>query len=167
MKGIFSTLHRKLPDNDIHTLIMNIVLKKCALISLIAAIAILFGFTSSKVDSKFKAIHISWLFTMLHDGELVPQRQSIDVFYSTDYLIARKRAWNFSIDTRLRRGSNEILDEKVTIDSNYIYYVSKRKGKYGLIFDSKSIKTGKYEKIDVDSFVRSTLTPPAFFYSVK
>lgn len=156
---------------------MKLVSKRGKLLFLIAVIAILYGFTCVKIDSKFKAIHISWLFTMLLDGELVPQRQSIDVFYSKDYLVARTRANNFTIDTRLRPGTNEVLHEKVTIDSSYVYYISKRGEKFGLVFDSLSIKndkhckldinTGKPIKLDVDSFIKSTLTPPAFFYGVK
>lgn len=156
---------------------MKIILKRAALLSFIGVIAILFGFTSNKVDSKFKAIHISWLFQMLTDGNLVPQRQSIDVFYSKDYLIARRRSFNFDIVTKLKPGTNVLLDEKVIIDSSYIYLISKRGEKFGLAFDSLSIKTdkhirldiktGKPVKLDVDSFIKSTLTPPAFFYSLK
>lgn len=156
---------------------MKIALKRGTLLSLIAVIAILTGFTSTKVESKFKAIHISWLFTVLQDGELVPQRQSIDVFYSKDYLIARTRLNNFTINTRLKPGTNEVIDEKVIIDSSYVYFISKRGEKFGLAFDSLSMKTARHIKLDVktgnpirldvDSFVRSTLTPPAFFYGVK
>lgn len=141
---------------------MKIILKRGALLPLICVIAILFGFTITKVDSKFKAIHISWVFQMLTDGELIPQRQSIDVFYSKDYLIARKRAFNFDISTKLRPGTNEVVDEKTTRDSSFIYYISKRGEKFGLAFNSF-----KHTKVDVDSFIKSTLTPPAFFYTVK
>jgi len=147
--------------------LMNMYFNRRNSLLVIAIILIFCAFTHSKVDSKFKALHISWVFQMLIDGELVAERQYADVFCSKDYLIARTRQNNFTVDTRLKPGTNEVLEEKTTIDSSYVYYISKKGEKYGLAFNSSIYKTGKHIKIDVDSFINSTLTPPAFFYSVK
>lgn len=146
---------------------MKIVLKRTTLLILTVVIAILSGFISAKVDSKFKAIHFSGVFQMVQNGDLYPFRQSLDIFYSKDYLIAKTRLSNFTSSSTIESGTNKVLNGNLIIDSSYVYYISKRGDKFGLAFDSLSIETGKPIKVNVDSIVQSILGAPAFFYKLK
>jgi hypothetical protein len=147
---------------------MKIVLKRATLIFLLGGITLVLGFTAIKSESKFKAVHINWVWQMLQNDELVPIRQSIDIFYSKEYLIARTRQRNVNTDTRLKPGTNDILNEKITIDSTYVYLISKKGERYGLtFFDTTSMVPNKHYKMDVDSFIKATLIPPNFFYKLR
>jgi len=147
---------------------MKIVLKKGALLILIIVMAIVYGFTSNNVDRDFKAIHIDCVFQMPDDtGNPITLRRSADVIYSKDYLIVRERSLNTNTVVKLNPGTNEVKDQSMTIDSNYVYYISKRAEKYGLTYDCLSDQSGKHSKVNVDSLVKYFLSPPAFYYGAK
>ena len=146
---------------------MKIVFKRGTILSYIAVIATLSGIISAKVDSKFKAIHFSGAFQMVQNGKFIPMSQSLDIFYSKDYLVAKTRLSNFTSKTTMDQSTGKVLDGRLTIDSSYVYYISKRGDKFGLAFDSLAISTGKPVKANVDSIVQSTLGAPAFFYKLR
>lgn len=147
---------------------MKNVLKRAIILSIVGITAILSGFVSSRVNRGFKGIHFSGMFQVIEPGRVYPDRQSFDVYYSKDYLIARGHSNVYTIKSTMTPGSNNVSEGKLTLDTSYIYYICKRGDKFGLAFDSLSMTTGKpMKKANVDSIVYSTIGAPAFFYKLR
>lgn len=92
----------------------------------------------------------------------------MDIFYSKEFLIAKERLNVYTSGSTIESGTNQVVNGQLSIDSGYVYYISKRGDKFGLAFDSLSMKTGKpLMKANVDSIVYSTLGAPAFFYKLR
>jgi hypothetical protein len=146
---------------------MKIFLKKAVFLFFTVVILMLLGFISSNINSGFRGIHFNGMFQFIEPGRVHPNRQSLDVFYSNDYLIARDRLNVYSAKSSINPGSAQVSGGNLTLDTSYIYYICKRGEKFGLAFDSVSFRTGKPVPINVDSTIQSILGAPAFFYKLK
>ncbi|MCX2480973.1 hypothetical protein OQY15_17845 [Pedobacter sp. MC2016-15] len=146
---------------------MKNVFKGSVILSIVGVTFIIFGFMSSRVDPGFKGIHFSGMFQFLEPGRIHPDRQSLDVYYSKDYLIARGQLNVYSIGSSMTPGSSNVSEGKLTLDTSYIYYICKRGEKFGLAFDSVSFTTGKPTPVNVDSTVQAILGAPSFFYKLR
>lgn len=146
---------------------MKKVSKGSVMLSIVGVAIMTLGFISSRVDPGFKGIHFSGMFQFLEPGRVYPDRQSLDIYYSKDYLIARGHLNVYSVGSSMTPGSNNVSEGKLTLDTSYIYYICKRGEKFGLAFDSVSLTTGKPSPVNVDSTVQAILGAPSFFYKLR
>lgn len=82
-------------------------------------------------------------------------------------MILKAKSDIFVSTSTFKANTKEAVDGSLTLDSNDVYYISRRGDQFGLAFYPPSINNGKPIKINIDSLVQSRLGAPAFFYKLR